>query len=119
MIDKKSLIGCKQCFIEYDNENTSDHNSINAILNIVSNGAENKAQKKGNLINDESNARITKYRINWNSDMVVTEFYNFLEAELQKIKVNNIFNLDDNVETQNKVDKIYKDIVECFKKQMN
>ena len=48
--------------------------------------------------------------------MVVTEFYNFLEAELQKIKVNNIFNLDDNVETQNKVDKIYKDIVECFKK---
>ena len=116
MIDKKSLIGCKQCFIEYDNENTSDHNSINAILNIVSNGAENKAQKKGNLINDESNARITKYRINWNSDMVVTEFYNFLEAELQKIKVNNIFNLDDNVETQNKVDKIYKDIVECFKK---
>jgi hypothetical protein len=35
--------------------------------------------------------------------MVVTEFYNFLEAELQKIKVNNIFNLNDNVETQNKV----------------
>jgi hypothetical protein len=103
MIDKKSSISCKQCFIEYNNENTSDHNSINAKLNIVSNGSENKAQNKDNLTNDESNARNTKYRINWNSDMVVTEFYNFLEAELQKIKVNNIFNLDDNVETQNKV----------------
>ncbi len=48
--------------------------------------------------------------------MVVAEFYNFLETELQKIKVNNIFNLDDNVETQNKDNKIYKDIVEYFKK---
>ncbi len=48
--------------------------------------------------------------------MVVAEFYNFLETELQKIKVNNILSLDDNVETQNKEDKIYKDIVICFKK---
>ena len=32
------------------------------------------------------------------------------------IKTNNIFNLDNNVETRNKMNKLYKDIVEYFKK---
>jgi hypothetical protein len=116
MIDKKSSIGCQECFIEYNSENTSDHNSINAKLIISSNCYANKAKSSNNLKIDERYAQSIKYRINWNSDTVVGEFYNFFEVELEKIKVNNILNLDDNVDTQNKVDKIYKDIVECFKK---
>ena len=119
LIDKNSSMRIQNCHIEYNVENTSDHNSINANLQINKICSKNNLESPNALQIDGNTFQNRSFRINWNSNIVVREFYNFLEVELQKIKINNIFQLDNNVETRNKMNNIYKDIVECFKKQMN
>ena len=116
LIDKNSSMRIQNCHIEYNVENTSDHNSINANLQINKICSKNNLESPNALQIDGNTFQNRSFRINWNSNIVVREFYNFLEVELQKIKINNIFQLDNNVETRNKMNNIYKDIVECFKK---
>ena len=60
-----------------------------------------------------------KCRINWNSKQVCSNFYNILEDELDKIKINNIFNQENEFETKNKINLIYNDILSFFRNANN
>jgi hypothetical protein len=94
LVDKVSLLICSNCFIDYNKDNTSDHNSINAMMSIDKpdrHKTGDKVKVPSQNIDYEANE---SYRINWSSDEFVCKFYDYLETELLRLKINNIFYLE-------------------------
>ena len=86
-MDKVSLLKYSNSFIDYNEDNNNDHNSINAMMSIDKpdrHKTGDKLEVPSQNIDCEANE---SYRINWSSDEVVCKFYNYLETELLRLEI--------------------------------